>query len=422
MYLILLQTQTASSAAFEIILMLLGAAAIGAYTTYFYYKSKYTREISLLKTELAKTRKMHVKMKKEIEGIKNELAHNNEQIDQLGRDYNESRSENEKLKKVYEASQELYLKAVSEAEEANKLLKNRGNELKEKDSILVRIANRKHLLDYDSFGRADFRKKDKLQMISGIGPFIEEKLNMLDIYTFKQISKFRDNDIETVNEAIEFFPGRIERDEWVAQAKELVFSNGKKSKLLENIKKRKGQINYDRIGMAHEEDADDLTVISGIGGWMQQKLNALDIYTLQQIANFSQEDEQIVSEIIGVFPGRIDRDEWVPQAQELIYSKGKKTDLFERMKMKKHKIDYSVIGIAHKEDAQDLTQIHGIGPFIEKKLNFLGIYTFKQISRFTKQDIETVSEIIEFFPGRIERDNWVAQAKTLALTATSEYA
>ena len=83
------------------------------------------------------------------------------------------------------------------------------------------------------------------------------------------------------------------------------------------------------------------------------------------------------------------------------------------MKMKKHKIDYSKIGIAHKEDAQDLEQIHGIGPFIKEKLNFLGIYTFEQISKFTKQDIETITDIIEFFPGRIERDNWVSQAKAL---------
>ena len=61
----------------------------------------------------------------------------------------------------------------------------------------------------------------------------------------------------------------------------------------------------------------------------------------------------------------------------------------------------------------DLTKISGIGPFIEKKLNGLGIYTFEQISGFTPETVAKVTEAIEFFPGRIERDNWVDQAKAL---------
>ncbi|MEL7148260.1 MAG: hypothetical protein AAFO69_17940 [Bacteroidota bacterium] len=61
----------------------------------------------------------------------------------------------------------------------------------------------------------------------------------------------------------------------------------------------------------------------------------------------------------------------------------------------------------------DLTRISGIGPFIEKKLNGLGIYTFEQISGFTSETVAKVTEAIEFFPGRIERDNWISQAKDL---------
>ncbi len=61
----------------------------------------------------------------------------------------------------------------------------------------------------------------------------------------------------------------------------------------------------------------------------------------------------------------------------------------------------------------DLTKIKGVGPFIEKKLNGLGIYTFEQISEFTPDTVEKVTEAIEFFPGRIQRDNWVNQANDL---------
>ncbi len=59
----------------------------------------------------------------------------------------------------------------------------------------------------------------------------------------------------------------------------------------------------------------------------------------------------------------------------------------------------------------DLKLIHGIGPSIEKKLNALGIYSFRQISEFTPRTIDEITETIKFFPGRIERDNWVSQAR-----------
>ena len=60
------------------------------------------------------------------------------------------------------------------------------------------------------------------QVIKGIGPFIEEKLYALGIYTFSQISKMTPEIEEEVNVAIEFFPGRVKRDEWAKQAGELL--------------------------------------------------------------------------------------------------------------------------------------------------------------------------------------------------------
>jgi len=76
-------------------------------------------------------------------------------------------------------------------------------------------------LNFASFGKADASQKDDLKLISGIGPFIEEKLNGIGIYTFDQISKFKSEDIETVTLLIKFFPGRIERDKWTEQAEKL---------------------------------------------------------------------------------------------------------------------------------------------------------------------------------------------------------
>ncbi|WP_298420871.1 hypothetical protein [uncultured Kordia sp.] len=73
-------------------------------------------------------------------------------------------------------------------------------------------------LNFESFGVADASQKDDLKRIKGVGPFIEEKLNTIGIYTFDQISKFTPEDMQTVTELISFFPGRIERDDWKGQA------------------------------------------------------------------------------------------------------------------------------------------------------------------------------------------------------------
>jgi predicted flap endonuclease-1-like 5' DNA nuclease len=61
-----------------------------------------------------------------------------------------------------------------------------------------------------------------------------------------------------------------------------------------------------------------------------------------------------------------------------------------------------------------LTLIDGLGLWVEERLNTLGIYTLDQISKLTHTDIETITEVLEIIPGRIEQDNWVGQARELA--------
>ncbi|WP_299104158.1 hypothetical protein [uncultured Tenacibaculum sp.] len=80
---------------------------------------------------------------------------------------------------------------------------------------------------------------------------------------------------------------------------------------------------------------------------------------------------------------------------------------------KPERLNFKRIGTASEDDKDDLSKIKGVGSFIEKKLNSIGIFTYKQISNFTEKDIETVTNLIQFFPGRIKRDNWKAQAEQL---------
>jgi len=64
-------------------------------------------------------------------------------------------------------------------------------------------------------------------------------------------------------------------------------------------------------------------------------------------------------------------------------------------------------------EADDLKKISGVGPALEKKLHALGITTFAQIAAFSAEDIAKVDDALSF-KGRIERDDWLGQAKALA--------
>jgi len=62
----------------------------------------------------------------------------------------------------------------------------------------------------------------------------------------------------------------------------------------------------------------------------------------------------------------------------------------------------------------------GVGPKIEGTLHSLGIFTFAQVASWKKAEREWVDAYLSFH-GRIERDDWVKQAKALAKGGVAEY-
>ena len=77
-------------------------------------------------------------------------------------------------------------------------------------------------------------------------------------------------------------------------------------------------------------------------------------------------------------------------------------------------------GIEKPAAPDDLKMISGVGPKIEATLNELGIFTFAQVAGWKKAEREWVDGYLNF-RGRIERDDWVKQAKALAKGGEAEY-
>ena len=66
-----------------------------------------------------------------------------------------------------------------------------------------------------------------------------------------------------------------------------------------------------------------------------------------------------------------------------------------------------------KGKADDLKEIEGIGPALEKLCNSLGFYHFDQIAGWSDADVAWVDANMKTFKGRIVRDKWIAQSKII---------
>ncbi len=75
---------------------------------------------------------------------------------------------------------------------------------------------------------------------------------------------------------------------------------------------------------------------------------------------------------------------------------------------------------APRGEADDLKKLKGLGPKLEETLNELGIFHFWQIAAWTPAQAAWVDTRLNV-KGRIERDEWIAQAKTLAAGGETEY-
>lgn len=167
--------------------------------------------------------------------------------------------------------------------------------------------------------------KDNLKRIKGIGPTIEAKLNGIDITTFAQIASWQQSEIDEVSTRLSF-PGRIEREDWVNQAKML--ASGGETSFSKRVDKgdvdsSTGTVTQKEIGKAPElmssapdKGGDNLTLIDGVGNALEQKLNKLGVYTFDQISKWTADNEAWVGNQMG-FPGRSERENWVAEAKTL---------------------------------------------------------------------------------------------------------
>ena len=79
-----------------------------------------------------------------------------------------------------------------------------------------RVDDQANLLTHAAFGDSD-----DLELIVGVGPMLTELLHEIGVFYFWQIAEWTEADIAYVDGKLMHFRGRIERDGWVGQSREL---------------------------------------------------------------------------------------------------------------------------------------------------------------------------------------------------------
>ncbi len=215
---------------------------------------------------------------------------------------------------------------------------------------------------------------------------------------------------------------------------------------------------------------DNLQRIAGINAEVERLLNVQGVTSYGQIANWSPNDVSRFDRLLG-FEGRISRENWIEQARVLAgggqtaYSRAMDRRMRDAAAPVPHQAPpaeqshvepaapaptpapppasrgdlsrlRSVRSEAYAGDdasarseatgpgaaraADDLKRIRGVGVLIEKKLNSLGVSRYEQVANWTSADIERFSDKLDF-KGRIERENWVEQARILAAGGQTEF-
>ena len=152
-----------------------------------------------------------------------------------------------------------------------------------------------------------------------------------------------------------------------------------------------------------DHNQDDLTLIDGIGPFLEKKLNEIGIFTYSQLAALPNDQIPQLTRAIGHIPGRIERDNWTGQAAQLAGKPQDRTpEAFEHSR---------AIPAEASQTSHDLTVIEGIGPILQSILNDAGIQNWQDLAESDDEELKAI--LLAEGPGYkiIDPSSWPAQAR-----------
>ncbi|AEE50332.1 helix-hairpin-helix domain-containing protein [Haliscomenobacter hydrossis] len=166
-------------------------------------------------------------------------------------------------------------------------------------------------------------------------------------------------------------------------------------------------MNSDKV-LLRNVDKNDLTAIDGIGPFLEKKLNDAGVFTYADIAGWDAAKIEEITQQISFFEGRIEKDDWVGQAQKLIDDQPEE---FSSESTLADARDLMHIETAIVPAKDNLKLILGIDETVEKILLTSGIDTFAELARLDPDEIRNILEVIDPALSAKDPSSWPAQAR-----------
>lgn len=147
-------------------------------------------------------------------------------------------------------------------------------------------------------------------------------------------------------------------------------------------------------------EKDDLTLIEGVGTFLEKKLNNIGVYTYEEMSTWDSNRVAEVTKAIGHFEGRIEKDKWVEQAAQLALKKQENPNQFSK------KSDD-----AWSDNTEDLKIVEGIGPKIEEVLQNAGIGNWELLAAANTDEIRSILDEAGKRFRMHDPTTWPAQAR-----------
>ncbi|MFM9941147.1 MAG: hypothetical protein ACKVP7_16825 [Hyphomicrobiaceae bacterium] len=225
--------------------------------------------------------------------------------------------------------------------------------------------------------------RDNLQRIGGINGEVEKLLNVQGVTRYSQIAHWGKPDVERFDRLLGY-QGRIQRENWIEQA-QILAKNGDTAFSRE----------YDRRAQEAAKDA------------------GKESAKPEETPRPTRLSDAIRDNQVKVDDGR-------PRSNDLSSLRSVRSEAFRPGDAAAAAAGTGAPRAARSGTPDDLKRIRGIGVLIEKKLNSMGITSYSQIANWSAPDIDRVSQVLDF-KGRIERENWVEQARILDAGGQTEF-
>ncbi len=234
-----------------------------------------------------------------------------------------------------------------------------------------------------AFARERRGYADDLQQIDGINSEVEKLLNEQGVTRVAQIAGWTKEEQQRIDQLLGSM-NRVKRERWVGQARRLSGFSEAPPEAAVSTSTDSQTVEIEPSAPPHGPDGTDPVATAGIDdtadGLSEPHSNVLPLGSVPAVARNNVGSLRSVRSEALVGANTVDSD----------------------------------------NSGDDLKRIRGVGVLIEKRLRAMGYSSYQQIGSWTQSDVDRVNQQLDF-RGRIERENWIEQARILAAGGQTEF-